>query len=409
VKGRDSVVLTEWSPRTVVLKEADVRGLSALPRGVVSLRPQGHGRWTVRFENHCGVVRLPTKDLIVRPKIDATDVLVYMLRYAFDLLDLYPGSTRLSDQEQLPHELIVAAFLQETEGLVRRGLTPGYEEHEDDDLRAVRGRIDPVRQVRRNYARAHRLACRFDEFTLNTPENRLLITALMVVHRTPYLSDSTRRRIRRLLSAFEGAETCSHNEALAHRFVYHRHTRRYREAHELGRSILRNDRPGFAPGRIAGASFLIDMNELWERFVAAWLVDYFRSTEGVSVRPQVRIQYSRPTRAGPVPYGRVDVLVRSAGASVPLDTKYKDPAVRAVRSDDVSQVVTYAVVLGAPTTGLLYPAVDPGLTGATYLIHNTSIQVHAVHIRVGSGVENLMADLSCLAHAVEEWLLAASS
>lgn len=64
-----------------------------------------------------------------------------------------------------------------TEKRLRRNLSFGYQRRHDV-LRRVRGRIDILESVSRDLFRRGEVACRFDEMTLDTPRNRLVLAAL---------------------------------------------------------------------------------------------------------------------------------------------------------------------------------------------------------------------------------------
>jgi 5-methylcytosine-specific restriction enzyme subunit McrC len=96
--------------------------------------------------------------------------------------------------------------------------------------------------------------------------------------------------------------------------------------------------------------FLVNMAKLFELFVATWLRKHLPGTYQV----QEHQTYDFHSRAG----GGfdADLLLRDADgrALCVMDTKYK---VRpSPNSDDVAQVVAYAVAFGAPEAVLIYPS-----------------------------------------------------
>lgn len=79
--------------------------------------------------------------------------------------------------------LLVVQFLMTVKRIAIRGLRKGYVGHEDN-INKVKGRIDICRNERRNIIMGHkeRVYCKFDEYSENTPENRLLKKALIIAH-----------------------------------------------------------------------------------------------------------------------------------------------------------------------------------------------------------------------------------
>ncbi|KHA51919.1 5-methylcytosine-specific restriction endonuclease system specificity protein McrC [Sulfitobacter geojensis] len=73
--------------------------------------------------------------------------------------------------------LVARLLCYATEKRLRRNLSFGYQRRHDV-LRRVRGRIDILESVSRDLFRRGEVACRFDELTLDTPRNRLVLAAL---------------------------------------------------------------------------------------------------------------------------------------------------------------------------------------------------------------------------------------
>ena len=103
----------------------------------------------VRTRSWVGVVRLPTVEIRVVPKVTGDLLgLVRLLEYASGLDALI----RLSDDATLEAsgdsllELVVLLFVEASERVLRQGLLSGYVEREDD-LPIVRGRILGDRQL----------------------------------------------------------------------------------------------------------------------------------------------------------------------------------------------------------------------------------------------------------------------
>ena len=89
------------------------------------------------------------------------------------------------DQEDAPDDIpdLVAEFLAKAvEKRLRRPPSPGYMSR-TEILTRVRGRIDVLTTERRRLLARGRIACRFDDLTVDTPRNRFVRAALEVVSR----------------------------------------------------------------------------------------------------------------------------------------------------------------------------------------------------------------------------------
>ena len=147
----------------------------------------------VRTRSWVGVVRLPTVEIRVVPKVTGDLLgLVRLLEYASGLDALI----RLSDDATLEAsgdsllELVVLLFVEASERVLRRGLLSGYVEREDD-LPILRGRILGDRQMLERFGQLDRIICRFDELEHDVVENQLLAAALQVASSAGHLRRTT--------------------------------------------------------------------------------------------------------------------------------------------------------------------------------------------------------------------------
>ena len=107
-----------------------------------------------------------------------------MMLYASDLYRELPHARRVSVEDS-PDALanIVAELLTHAvERRMRRNLAFGYLRRQAD-LNRVRGRIDLLRTERRQLLKRGRVACSFEELTVDTPRNRLVKAALNLLSR----------------------------------------------------------------------------------------------------------------------------------------------------------------------------------------------------------------------------------
>ena len=99
--------------------------------------------------------------------------LTHMLCVARRLPIADSGSARLMTQRKDLLEVFIRLFTDRLLIAVRRGLPRRYRRKEDD-LPLLRGKLNVRRQVLKHVVREDRLACSFDELTVDTPLNRVL-------------------------------------------------------------------------------------------------------------------------------------------------------------------------------------------------------------------------------------------
>lgn len=133
------------------------------------------------------MITLDTAEATVRVpmlgRIPVRNVWLLML-YASDLYRELPQAESVEvedDPDELPN-LIAEILTHAVERRLRRNLSFGYRRRHAD-LTRVRGRINLLRTERRQLIRQGRIACAFDELTVDTPRNRFVRAALNLLSR----------------------------------------------------------------------------------------------------------------------------------------------------------------------------------------------------------------------------------
>ncbi|WP_423916576.1 McrC family protein [Candidatus Poriferisodalis sp.] len=347
--------------------------------------------------------------IIVRPKIKPENLFVLLevgLPYeawrqeAFDYArteDLLPA--------------LVSFFARTAETTLARGLFHDYR-HEEDDLLALRGRIDFVRQFRRGGVLAP-MACSWDDYTADVDENRCLLTAARQSLRVPGVPNEDRRRLRRLLTALDGVGESAVPAALdcLDRVQFTRLNEHYRPALKLAQLILANLTLQDRHGDTAASAFMLDMNQLFEDFVTARLQRELRGR--LEVAPQLRPHLDVEHRV----QIRPDLTLRRLGRTVGVaDIKYKiatadvrfDAGEAAGRHGDYCQLLAYTAALGLSEGTLIYCAdVNDGestapesvesLARSAITVENLGTRLHAVAIDLSGSPSDIDAQITALA------------
>lgn len=330
--------------------------------------------WVFRATSWVGY--LPLADgvaLRLKPKVSIAN-LFRMLEYAYDLrtFRLLEGSAPVAALEDLFERLVHVLALRVRERC-RRGLYRAYLPHRDR-LPFLRGRLELSSVLRRPWELA--VDCRYQEHTADLEDNRILAWTLHRVARSGACRrDEVRAALRTAARGLRGAvslDPCTADDCAGR--TYHRLNDDYRPLHDLCRFLLEHTGPDHRDGDRRSLPFLLDMNRLYEQFVACWLQRHL--PPHLAVRPQ-RVLPARGVRLIP------DLVIEDRATGRPLlvaDTKYKAPDASA--ASDVAQVVTYATALGVRDAFLLYPRPLPRPLDA---------QVGPIHVR--SAVFPLQGDL----------------
>jgi len=324
------------------------------------------GRLRVRARSWVGVVRVAGHEIRVVPKHTHRSLgVLTMLRYASGGMPEQVRSARtVQEGDRNLLDLMCLLLADESEMVVRQGALQDYVEHEEA-LAALRGRLLVDRQVHMRYGQVDEVECRFDELETDIAENRILAAGLAVASRV-CTDIAIKARVRRLAAAF--AELCSVAQGVtdaAEPMEYTRRNKHYAVGHIWARLLLAQHgiHDLYAPGTPQTQAFLLDMNVLFERFIAQALED---SATGTPFR------VDRQSSTGSIivdalngrTYTRVrpDVLVRHSerAETYPVDTKYKLYDERRVAPEDVYQAFLYAFAFhpghGPRQASLVYPS-----------------------------------------------------
>lgn len=314
--------------------------------------PKTQNQWKLTPQGWVGYVPLsPTFGLRLNPKVPISN-LFRMLEIAhgfkrFRFLDGMIEASTLEDYYSQLAALLAARVWERS----KRGLYCTYLA-ERDRLPYVRGRVDFTQQSRRPWQT--RLDCEYEEHTSDIEDNRLLAWGLRCALATNLchaaVVPSVRKAFRtvRSLASLQRfpASSCTGR-------LYNRLNDDYEPLHALCRFFIEHTGPTHHEGDRATLPFLIEMAELFERFVAEWLRTHLSD--------KLRLRYQHPLKIGTsgILSGRIDIVIeRDDGLPLwVLDTKYKVPNKPAM--DDLYQVVAYAEAIGANRAALIYPRALP--------------------------------------------------
>lgn len=315
-----------------------------------------------------GILRTRDAQLEILPKVDDDDrilarkTLMRMLARVWDLPVLANDLASIVSTGGDILEVLIRIFADELFSAVHRGLPHGYVEHEDD-LPALRGRLDFTRQFTRLAATPQRLACRFDEFTPDIPINRVLKAAVRLLSRLSRHRDN-QRKLHELLPAFDGvAELSTSAASQGTGVLLDRTNRAYHRLYDMAQRFLRSEHQSIYTGNGDGFALLFEMNTLFEEFIGR-TVEQALQPKGWTVSLQ-RPQSTALIRESGIGAFRtkpdIHLVAPGSGSPVIIDTKWKQLTTGSssppwgVSSADVYQMMAYGQVYDAQTIILLYP------------------------------------------------------
>ncbi len=242
------------------------------------------GSRSLQAAQHVGVVRMGTRTIQILPKMyrtatntaarvhEATANVLYLLHYAGQLPISEHAIAALSARNSDWFELLTYLIASHLQTAWHRGPARTYQRVNAAQT-ALKGKLRIADQLRRP-GRNHLFALTFDEFTADTPLNRML---RFVVERLWRLTCSIANR--RILADLRGwMDEVTLLPALSaadiEQVAIDRLNSRYAPLLTLAKLFLEQQAIQLAGGDTPSFAFTFDMNRLFEGFIAGFLVRY---------------------------------------------------------------------------------------------------------------------------------------
>lgn len=306
------------------------------------------GTWAVAPKQAIGVASIGDLEVSIHPKMPIRRVL-YLLGYAYDLSAWRDESVAVAeDTELLP--AVTTAFVRQAQRAIDQGLLQGYRDVEES-APLLRGRMRSDEQLRRRFGLSIPLEVRYDDYTVDIPENRILRTAAERLLRIERVHPSTRRSLLRLVRTMADVQPLPRGGEPP-RWQPSRLNARYHPALRLGELVLRGGSFDQGQGRVVVDGFMLNMAVLFEQFLTVALGEALAPHGGVvAAQPRLHLDHEHLISLRP------DILWRERSGRRPLavvDAKYKAEKPSGYPNADVYQMLTYCTRLGLREGHLVY-------------------------------------------------------
>jgi 5-methylcytosine-specific restriction enzyme subunit McrC len=380
--------LEAWTPARRRLDPQHAVQLASM--GIVKVVPeQGRDIWRLEPDSRVGVLVGDGWELRIMPKLKIPR-LYFLLAYAYDRngwRDLAVGF----EQEDDVISALAGGFALHAERALHTGVLRGYVQVEEE-RHDLRGRVRFADQLARAPGLTLPLEVVYDDFLVDILENRLLRTAAEVLLRIPLLPALVRTRLIRIRALLEDVSVLA-DPAGAKAPPITRLNDRYSAPMALAELILHSTSLNAVRGEVSSASFVFDMNEVFESFLTVALEDALRPYGGW-LRPQYETLLDEESALRLRP----DITWwRDGRCRAVLDAKYKSLVERRVMPNaDAYQMLAYCVALGIQRGFLVY-AKESGQQVGDHSIrhHDYVVSVRAVDVELEP--DALLAQVSTLA------------
>jgi 5-methylcytosine-specific restriction enzyme subunit McrC len=236
----------------------------------------------------------------------------------------------------------------------------------------LRGRVREADQLRRHWGRNIPLEVRYDEFTVDIPENQILLAATIRLLKMSATGRTRRAALQRLRLQLAGVTL----RPTIPEWTPSRLNARYRPALEIAELILAGRSFEQRVGEVTVTGYLFSMARIFEDFVAVALTEaltphggkasfqyptHLDDEEQVDIRPDfVWLEGDRP------------VIV--------ADAKYKAEKPAGFPNADLYQLLAYCTVLGLPVGHLIYAKGNGGSRQYTVQGAGTRLVAHTLDL-----------------------------
>lgn len=290
--------------------------------------------------------------------------------------------------------LFATVLIEGVQRLLKRGLDREYV-HCHNDLQCLRGKVNVSDTVKRSLLLNRKVACDFDELSVDIAANQILKSTMRKLARTQGIDAELKDRLSRLTREFAPVSDQRIDRALFRRVRIHRNNRPYDFLMRVCEFVLEALLPD-PDGRRSRFPDIVRDEQKMARVFEDFVRNFFRSEQKQFQVARDRFswdaQATSEEAASHLPSMETDISLRSGDRTIVIDTKYYRQALQEnfgrsiVRSDNLYQLYAYLKNLepkGGPDANaegiLLYPSVGGGFD-FMYQMPNHFVRVTTVDL-----------------------------
>ena len=378
-------------PHALSVGERDALASKELSLGITPVSGED-GKYIIRPGSTVGALEVGGLSVLIRPKIGIPKLLS-LACYAMGMYK--PDDVRLFDfkQDETLPDTLALALVAAARRAFSRGLLHGYQRREEA-LHTIRGRIRFAEQIRRRFGVPLPVEVRYNEFTADIVENRLVKAAVMRLGAMRLRSPDARRGlgwIAGMLSDVSPVEFASNDVPPV---SFDRLNEHYRGVVGLARLVLMHSAFEAGRGRVRALGFLMNMNDVFQEFVTVALRDALGLSERVFREKRIpSLDLGGDVRLSP------DLTWWDGGGCVFVgDAKYKNIAVRSVPNADIYQLLAYTTALDLPGGLLIYAQGEAD--AAVYEVRHAGKRLEVAALDLSGELNDILARVDMLAEKV---------
>lgn len=233
--------------------------------------------------------------------------------------------------------------------LLKQGLHKQYILKEDT-IATLKGKLNLSGTIKERINQRVRLACEYDELTVNNIYNQILKTTIEILLSQPDVKKERRAELRKLMLFFVDVDAIKPSQIRWNMLRYDRNTRTYQMLHSLCYFILQNLLLSTDKGTTKLPQFSDEhMNLLFQRFV----LEYYKRhhPECKAMAKQIKWNFSEEVlnTSSILPIMQSDITLTLGDRTLIIDTKYYSKTLQenygkdTIHSPNLFQIHTYVM------------------------------------------------------------------
>jgi len=282
---------------------------------------------------------------------------LFSLLSAAGLIPYYKSGMSRYSQEKDFFEFMISLFLIDLESVMGTHFHHEYIPREEECIH-LKGRLDYQRQIMKLPSELHTFSCKYDEFTIDNPINRVVKATLKKIQEL-CRSEENRKRASNFHSFMSEVGDEQIGTAYVSKIHFNRLNEIYKQIIEFCFLILFGSIYSADEGNREYYALIFDMNLVFERYVTRLLrrslqeysFDY-QEPRFLASRYEPEFEEKR-TKKPVIP----DIVVRQNKNTIGvIDTKYKSDLTRGyISNSDTYQMMAYCIANECDKALLLYP------------------------------------------------------
>ena len=372
----ESVPLSD-AERKILLGEGKTLDLNISPSA------GGDDRYDLTPSSTVGAVEVGGLSVVIEPKM-GIGPLISLACYAIGKVTFQDTDFDFPEEMALPDALALA-LSNAAKRAFGRGLLHGYLVHEEA-LQTVRGRIRFNEQIRRRFGIPLPVEVRYDEFTEDIKENRLVKAAVERLGRSGLRDKKARTGLGWAWAMLDNVSLVEFPPKDVPEVKFDRLNEHYRNVVSLARLILRHGAFESGRGEVRAQGFLMDMDVAFQEFVTVALREALGMSER-EFREQCIDELDEGKRIGLKPD-----LVWREGSSYRFigDAKYKLIKDNRFPNADMYQMLAYLTASGLSGGMLIYAKDEDEVEEINYRVRNAGKNVYVATLDLSGSLDEIL-------------------